>query len=371
MLTELDDCLWHQLPTTFDHVGTSDPRFFDRFWFAAYAKDGSGALQFTMGVYRNMNVLDGGFVLVIGGKQYNVRVSRSLNRLHETACGPLSVDVVKPLDSFTLRVEGAERVNGELHWKALAKPVEEAPHFRRLNGRAAEDYQRFNQIGVLSGSLTVDGQTIAAEDWWACRDHSWGVRNGMGVPEPQTGPKDALDKRGFSMAFLFFSAAHYSGTLLLSHREGEKAYVSGEVIDARTGESLRVRDIALKPVLHPGTRRFSSVEIVAEFSDGSPLNIECVQSGDAIAMQGLGYSGGYNDRKGLGSWRGENLLEQDVWDVSHPADIVYPHGRETAPHWHRIQPVTLSCLIGDAICDGFGSLTLVLAGRLPSLGLGI
>ena len=35
MLTTLDDSPWHQLPTTFDHVGTSDPRFFDRLWFAA------------------------------------------------------------------------------------------------------------------------------------------------------------------------------------------------------------------------------------------------------------------------------------------------------------------------------------------------
>jgi len=36
MLTPLDDTLWHQLPTTFDHVWTSDPRFFDRYWFAIY-----------------------------------------------------------------------------------------------------------------------------------------------------------------------------------------------------------------------------------------------------------------------------------------------------------------------------------------------
>ena len=80
MLTSLDDSLWHQLPTTFDHVGTSDPRFFDRYWFAAYAPDGSAAVQITLGVYRNMNVLDGGAVVVHRGKQYNVRVSRSLGR---------------------------------------------------------------------------------------------------------------------------------------------------------------------------------------------------------------------------------------------------------------------------------------------------
>src|SRR6202042_513596 len=50
MLTELDDSVWHQLPTTFDHVGTSDPRFFDRLWFAASDCKGGSPLQFTMGV---------------------------------------------------------------------------------------------------------------------------------------------------------------------------------------------------------------------------------------------------------------------------------------------------------------------------------
>ena len=62
MLTPLDDTLCHQLPTTFDHVWTSDPRWFDRYWFAIYSKDGSVAIQITMGAYRNMNVLDGGAV---------------------------------------------------------------------------------------------------------------------------------------------------------------------------------------------------------------------------------------------------------------------------------------------------------------------
>src|SRR5439155_22424543 len=78
MLTALDDSLWHQLPTTFDHVGTSDPRFFDRFWFACYEPSGAGAAQVTLGSYNNMNVLDGGVVAIRDGRQHNLRVSRSL-----------------------------------------------------------------------------------------------------------------------------------------------------------------------------------------------------------------------------------------------------------------------------------------------------
>ena len=32
MLTDLDESLRHQAPTTFDHVWTSDHRAFDRIW---------------------------------------------------------------------------------------------------------------------------------------------------------------------------------------------------------------------------------------------------------------------------------------------------------------------------------------------------
>ena len=56
MLTPLDDTLCHQLPTTFDHVWTSDPRWFDRYWFAIYSKDGSVAIQ----INRNINPITAG-----------------------------------------------------------------------------------------------------------------------------------------------------------------------------------------------------------------------------------------------------------------------------------------------------------------------
>ena len=91
MLVPLDDSPWHQIPTTFDHVGTSDVRFFDRLWFAASAPDGSGTLQFTIGVYQNMNVIDGGIVVIRNGRQHNVRVSRQLRPTYDTCCGPLRI----------------------------------------------------------------------------------------------------------------------------------------------------------------------------------------------------------------------------------------------------------------------------------------
>ena len=65
MLTRMDDTLWHQTAEPFAHVETSDPRFFDRYWFNVVAPDGRTSIQFTMGAYRNMNVLDAGVVVAV------------------------------------------------------------------------------------------------------------------------------------------------------------------------------------------------------------------------------------------------------------------------------------------------------------------
>jgi hypothetical protein len=94
------------------------------------------------------------------------------------------------------------------------------------------------------------------------------------------------------------------------------------------------------------------------------LRIAVEARGSAIAMQGLGYSGGYDDGKGLGAWRGENHLETDVWDVSHPSKIVYPDGTHKE-HWHRIQPVAIEAVLDGKTSHGTASMTLTIAGRLP------
>jgi hypothetical protein len=365
MLTPLDDTLWHQLPTTFDHVWTSDPRWFDRYWFAIYSPDGRVAIQVTMGAYRNMNVLDGGAVMIVGGKQYNVRVSRSLNGSVETACGPLRVQPVEPLKSFQIDIAPGEHpLHGQLRWDCVEPAHEEHPHYSRLQSRTVEDYRRFDQIGVASGWLEAGGQRIEIDRWWACRDHSWGVRRGMGVPEPVTGPKVTLAEKGHVMSFLFFSTDTHSGSLLFSGRGDDTPYTTGVVTDRRTQASMHATRITLSVQLHEGTRRFRQAQVDVSFEGGQSMRIGVLARGASIAMQGLGYSGGYDDGKGLGVWRGENHLESDVWDVSHPSKVVLPDSTHKE-HWHRIQPVALSADLDGHASEGTGSMTLTIAGKLP------
>ena len=370
MLTAMDDTLWHQIASTFDHVGTSDPRFFDRHWFAIYAPDGSAAAQLTMGVYRNMNVLDGAVVVINGGQQYNARASQTLGRDFEMRCGPISITTREPLQAFDLSVDAGAHLRGEITWQAIVPPHEEQPHFRRLRARVVEDYQRFDQIGVANGWLETDGKRIAVKDWWSCRDHSWGVRPRMGIREPVTGAEEGLDERGFTLAFLFFSTGTLAGHVHLNGREGEPRYTTGMIRDIASGREWAVDTVELEVELHEGTRRFCHATLRATLDDGTRLALRADAIGAAIAMQGLGYSGGYDDRKGLGVWRGERVLETDRWDVSAPARIVYGDGKSNE-HWHRIQPVAVTASQpGQADSHGTGSMTLVLSGRIAGLGLG-
>ena len=166
------------------------------------------------------------------------------------------------------------------------------------------------------------------------------------------------------MAFLFFSTDTLSGSLLFSGRGDDKPYTTGVVMDSRTQERFHITKIDLSVDLHEGTRRFRQASVEATLEDGRILHITVHASGSSIAMQGLGYSGGYNDGKGLGAWRAENHLETDVWDVSHPSKIVYADGTQKE-HWHRIQPVKLSADLNGEASTGMGSMTLTIAGKLP------
>ena len=239
MLTPLDDTLWHQLPTTFDHVWTSDPRWFDRYWFAIYSQ------RRPRGDPGHDGCLS---------QHERARWRRGHDRRRQ-AVQPAGLALARPQRRDRLRsaarpAGGAAEVLRDRHRARRARAARRDPlatassrrarSIRTTRGcRAApcEDYRRFDQIGVASGWLEVEGQRIEIDRWWSCRDHSWGVRRGMGVPEPVTGPKVTLAEKGHVMSFLFFSTDTMSGSLLFSGRGDDEPYTTGVVTDRRTQEA--------------------------------------------------------------------------------------------------------------------------------------
>ncbi len=372
MLSKLDETLRHQLPTTFDHVWTSDPRQFDRYWFCAYEPEGGVVLITGMGLYSNQNVLDG-FVAIQrprpggGADQHNFRVSRELRpKIDETAVGPLSVEVLEPFERARLLWSpGEDDVSFDLEWRAFLPPKEEDPHFGRLRGRVSQDYRRYTQNGRASGTLTLGSETFEVRDWFAARDHSWGIRPGVGGPEPVTGsmerPRAAT---GFVFFWLPFSTPEFGGHVQYHMLgDGTPTYLDG-VLQWPDGRELEVRDVALKVEMHEGTRRFRRIEAQLTASDGSTYEVVAEPLLRCWSMDGTGYDGGWEDGKALGFHRGEYARESDVYDLSHPQDVHRPDGSIRQPG-HRETPVRVA-VNGQ---PGTGHQVLLANGPIPALGL--
>jgi hypothetical protein len=377
MLSPLDETLHHQLSTTFDHAGTSDPRFFDRYWFAIYDPGRSEpALNTGMCTYLNMNVVDGYASMIENGKQHNVRVSGALrpgiftSDPNVTAVGPLRVTVLEPFRR--LRLELASNDSGlafDLEWKAILPPHEEIPSWSRLRGRLNQDYVRYNQSGFVDGWIEKDGNRREIRNWWGGRDHSWGVRTDIAGGEPVTGDADMRSARGgFNWTWLTWGGADIGGHVQLHELgDGTKTHQEG-VIRWSDGSAVTTHDVDLDFEVFPGTRRFSTGAWHLNTPAGS-WKIEMTPISRSLTMLGLGYSMGYSDRRGFGYWRGENFLEHDIYDVSGDEDVILPDGSVDRPY-HRDCAVSLVVTAPDGtVTTAVGHCAIIPTGSLPLRGL--
>jgi hypothetical protein len=379
MLSPLDDTLHHQLGTTFDHAGTSDPRFFDRYWFAMYDPHGSEpAINVGLCTYLNMNVVDGYCSMIQDGKQYNVRVSDALRPRLFTAdpnvssSGPLTVSVVEPFKKLRLQLEPNDSgIAFDLDWIADLPPHEELPNFTRLRGRVNQDYVRYNQSGAVNGWIELNGNRRQIRDWWGGRDHSWGVRTDVAGGEPVTGDDDMRSARGgFLWTWITWGGPGIGGHVQLHEVEdGTKVHEDG-MIQWSDGSMVTTHRVDLAFDVYPGTRRFRTGAWHLHTRQGD-WTIEMTPISRSLSMLGLGYSMGYTDRRGFGVWRGENFLEYDVYDVSHEEDVVLPDGTVDRPY-HRDCAVTLKVTGPDGKSFvAAGHAAIIPSGNLPRRGLPI
>ncbi len=381
MLTPLDDTLRHVLPTTFDHAGTSDPRFFDRYWFAIYDPAGTGPVLNTgMCTYLNMNVVDGYAAAIVDGRQHNVRVAGALRPgLFElapdvSAVGPLRMSVLDPFRRLRLELDpGDGGVGFDLEWSAAIPPHEELPHYTRIRGRVNQDYRRYNQSGSVDGWIEVDGTRTTVRDWWGGRDHSWGVRTDVAGGEPVTGPPEPRNGRtGFLWTWLTFGAPGLGGYVQLQELpDGSVIHQEGMVRWA-DGTQVSSDHVDLEFELAPGTRRFTNATWTLHRPSGPgagdwKLTVRPISH--SIAMVGLGYSLGYADGRGFGVWRGDDHREHDVYDVAHAEDVVFPDGSVDRPY-HRDCAVIVTVTAPDGtVTEGAGHAAILPTGELPLRGL--
>jgi hypothetical protein len=327
-LSALDETLLHQAPLPFEYAATSDHRFFDRHMGSAYASDGSAGVTFGMGLYKNMNVIDG-FAAVQRGAtvQHNLRLSRALRPQLDMQTGPLRIEIVEPLKKLRYVLDGSDDYphRFDLTFGAFQPPYLEEPHFGRIDGRLATDYLRYCQNGHLNGVVMIGEEEIRVENWFMWRDHSWGVRPNVGGFDPFTGTTGqgtfpSAIRSGGKGLLLFgfgFATPEFGGYIsLIENGLGERLYLTG-FLGRPNGESLKVVDAEYDVVFVGKSRDFSRMDIRFTTEDGKKWNARNTAVGRTWIFKGLGYDGGYNDGKGQGVYRAKDLhQEYDAYDVS-------------------------------------------------------
>ncbi len=378
MLTALDETLHHQCSETFEHVFPSDHRFYDRQLMGAFSPDGKAGFLSGITVFKNMNVVEGYVLAQVHSKQqFNVRFSKQLRpmpTLMEASVGPMSLNVVRPLEELRLVLErGQYPIAMDVTFHGTVPAHLENHHYGRMDGRIHTDYRRDHQIGKVTGWIEVDGERFDAAPWFAWRDHSWGVRPVVGGFEPYTGTKTAggvassarTGGKGLFLIYLGFANDKQAGGVqIIEDGEGKRLYTDGEVRNIG-GDAIHIVDARHKVVFKPGTRVFETTEVELDLANGETWKLKAQSIGRAWAFCGGGTDGGFTDGQGQGVYRSKELLtEVDVYDISHPENVVFPDGSVRLPK-HREQ-WSLCEINGVA---GYAYAPLFVIGDQPRFGL--
>jgi hypothetical protein len=288
MLSKADDYPIHQTPDPIAFSGT-DRNFYDRYFFNGYTTDGTIFFAAAMGVYPHLNIMDAGFAVRIGDRQYNLHASRHLHMERmDTQVGPIRVEVVEPLKVLRIIVEDNEHgISADLTITGRHAPIEEPRTTRRNGPRIVQDITRMTQLGRWSGWIKAGGQTITLEEatTLGTRDRSWGVRH-VGLRDPQV-PVVAQE---FQVWWVWLPA-HLEDRIIhfFVNEDGDgKVWNLGfaMVRDGGVVEHLHGAKMAMD--FTPGTRFPAKAVVTAQDEAGGTYRIEATPHA-RFFLSGIGY----------------------------------------------------------------------------------
>ncbi|MBI5504368.1 MAG: hypothetical protein HY899_06180 [Deltaproteobacteria bacterium] len=323
MLTACDDLPLHQTQWPIDRVATTDRNFYDRYYFNVHDVGCETFLALGFGVYPNLGVMDAFACGVRGTRHHIVRASRTLDGdRHETAVGPIRVDVIEGLRRLRIACDAPEHsLSFDLTFEAWAEAHEE-PHFflRNQLGRVVMDYTRLTQLGRPRGWIRIGDErfSVDPDGWRSARDRSWGIR-AVGEPEPEGALVDRPERMQF---FWNWSPVHFDDCAALytvsEYEDGRRWHQSGARL--MPGEALAAIGVEHRLRFEPGTRRFDGATIRLDFGAGRAMELEYTPK-LRFLMPAIGYRGPWSH----GQYQGELKVEGDVWDAADQATAVL-HG---------------------------------------------
>ncbi|MCC6917782.1 MAG: hypothetical protein IT548_01180 [Alphaproteobacteria bacterium] len=368
-LTLGDEGLNHQIADTFAAVRESDRGWTEKIWAAIARKDGGLGIDFGLGKYANRNVMDGFGGVSRNREQWTVRASRRLApQFDDTVVLPLRYEVIRPFEQvrFVLEKNAIQPIAYDIVFDAELPVFWEKRNRHRANGRLVHDVIRYHQPGRVTGWLELEGQRIAlGDDWFAFRDHSWGMRGdaiGMVPTDLQPGAGVATNRRLLWGPWLFTRS---DGTKYeiqsFFNSAGDWEYYSA-YLNEGGGNQLEGRQTPIRKMtpnvrLDPKTRAFLGGTFELEFENGETRTIEVEGVGESgFHLRTAQYGGWKGGRHG--SWRGENNVEGEY--IPDCVAIL----KELGP----LRDKPLRVRDGDAV--GWGIQESIYTGDFPELGLG-
>ena len=375
-LTKMDEWPRHQAGGTFDVVVDGSPHWSDGFYFTT--GDDAGEVAFFMGfrLHSNNDVLDAFTCISSDGKQHNMRWSRRLRpAIDDLVCGPFRVDIIEGLR--TLHVSAAENELGisfDLRWDGFAPPYNEERVQTIINGRLHSDRSNYDQCSLVTGWIAFDGRRVEVDGWTGVRDHSWGLGNNTGgprsavvAPPPRSETPAQPGHRQWCVFRMrdrvVFWQFHHSAAGVYTKFESQCMFPYGDdsLPFAYTAISHEARWVEADG--HP-VRRLAEATVSLTRPDRGVERYLVETISNPVYLQGGGYFGGYDDGLGRGVYRGDLISEGEVWDVSHPVNVVEPKGwtlnrYSYAETWGRCTN------LDDPTDSGTGHLESVVLGPYP------
>lgn len=327
MLLGIDEYPFHQTTQTFAAVAGSDPSWNDGHYVCVADQAGSVALTSNVRLYANNDVLDGFVCLRHDDKQYNVRFSRRLRPdMERLGVGPLSLDIVEPLQEVRLRLDDTDQgIKLDLTCHTANTPYMGPIETRRIEGRLLSERATYELTGECEGWVEVAGKRIelGRSSTSFFRNHSWGFQPGRGGPRLYGSPTPSRRSPGLRQWVLFHTPTH--GGFFFEDPSGRAA--SGRGVILQENRIIPVVNVVHELDFFEGDRRvkggqFTLTDIEGETRDYTFENLGWVY------CQGGGYFGGFDDQLGQGVYRGDEHAEGEIWDVSHPTTIADEAGRE-------------------------------------------
>jgi hypothetical protein len=231
------------------------------------------------------------------------------------------------------------------------------------------DVLRYHQIGVASGWVELEGarHEMAPGTWFSTRDHSWGVRQDVGLPpaDVETGGLVAGVSFRFSWSPMLLERADGSRYAIHHQHRLMRAFGYEEsraegTVEHPDGRVERIAAVRPELRFDPGNRRVLGGTLHFAMADGTTRPVTVEAMGDTGVHLGLGLYFGL-DGHHHGEWRGAANV-----DGEHVADCTDP---VTARRIHQIRDALMR--VDDPVGGGRGwcNLQTAVVGAWPDEGL--